>query len=182
MRRLAIVSIAITFFAFILEFNYTPSFILHSFIAIVNVFLLWYLIGVLQLAGEDQAIQTPFSILLGISIISVFSNVLFIGTQITGAFGVLNSILIVYIFLATFKIKNPEFSNPFRFYSAALLLVTGVTLASIFFIGFDSLGFYIKFVTVFDVLPLFAILMIINKTGKVLNNDAASAPNDNLTA
>lgn len=182
MQRLTLASIAVILFAFILEFNYRPSFILHSFTAIVAVFLLWYLIGILQLAGESPAIQTPFSILLGISIISVFSNVLFIGTQSTGAFGILNVILVVYVMLATFKIKNPEFSGPFRFLGAALVVVAAFKLSAIFFIGSGDVWVYVKFVSILDILPLVAIFRIINKTGKVLHNNIAPAPNDQLTA
>jgi hypothetical protein len=182
MWHLTLASITAVLFAFVLEFNYTPSFILHSFTAVVAVFLIWYLIGILQLAGEAPSIQTPFSILLGISIISVFSNVLFIGTQSTGAFGILNAILVVYVMLATFKIKNPEYSGPFRFLGVALVVATGFKLSAIFFIGTGNLPVYVKFVSILDILPLVAILMIINKAGKNLHNDTAPASNDQLTA
>ena len=182
MRLLTLASIAAVLFAFVLEFNYTPSFILHSFTAVVAVFLIWYLIGILQLANEAPSIQTPFSILLGISIISVFSNVLFIGTQSTGAFGILNAILVVYVMLATFKIKNPEFLSPFRFLGVALVVAIAFKLSAIFFIGTRDLQIYVKFVSLLDILPLFAILRIINKTGRILHSNMAPAPSDQLTA
>ena len=180
MRRLAITAIIIICFSFILEFNYTTTaailLYLNSFIPIV---LVWYLVAILQFAGEDIAVQTPFSIYLGISLISLLSQLFTPGSSLL-AMGVLNGILLIYILVATFKIRNKKFSTIYRAYSISLLCILLVKLGAIFITPMQfNLGhpFFTNFIVLLDIVPLYIALWIINTAGEILKtgNEQLSA-------
>jgi len=165
MRRITFISIMVTFLIFILQFNYPGQFILQAITAFIYIRLSWYLISVLQFAGESINIQNPFSILLGINILSFISTFAAIG-EFALPFSVLICILSIYISFITFQIKNPLFSKVYKFYGASLVL----TILTKVFLSFEIVQsssnkypIYLSFITLANVLPLYAVLSITRK-------------------
>ncbi|WP_183574742.1 hypothetical protein HDF18_00700 [Mucilaginibacter sp. X5P1] len=174
MRRLTIISIILTFVIFILEFNYSPPILFNLFIEIVNIFLAWYLISILQFVGENIVIQTPFSIFLGLQSVILTSLIFSIGLDLTPSYPILEMIVVVYMVLMVFKVKNAQFSSAYKTYSIMLLAI--IILKVIILFEFKSSIFsgsqsYVKYGDLLSVLPLYAILNIINKARKVLQSE-----------
>jgi hypothetical protein len=176
MKRLTIASILVTVLIFILEINYQPPYILIVFTSIAFIFLTYYLIGVLQFAHEKITIQTPFSIFLGIEIIAFVSGLLTPGLQsemmINTSFGMINIILIVYILIMTLQVKNSLLAKPYKFLGTALIIMATIKLIIPFSaLASHDIPSYIGYINLADLIPLFAILNIINKTNKILQSD-----------
>jgi hypothetical protein len=132
----------------------------------------------LQLAGEQVSIQTPFSIFLGVQIIMLFSNLLSAGASLTSFFPDLEIILIIYIILMVFSVKNVLFASAFKTYGILLLIVLAFKTFILFEWKFplaSGSSFYLAYNDLLKALPLFAILSIINKTNKALHQDLPPA-------
>jgi len=174
MRRLTFISIVLTFFIFVLEFNYPQQFILQAINAFIYILLSWYLISVLQFAGESISIQNPFSILLGINILSFISTFWAI-SNLALPFSVLFILLSIYIFFIAFQIKDPRFSKAFKLYGLALIVVISMKAFLSFEIvqlQFDERPMYLSFITLANVLPLYAILSITRKVITALHESS----------
>jgi len=164
MRRLTFISIALTFLLFVLEFNYPPQLLLQILIMFIYIRLSWYLISVLQFAGENVTVQTPFTILLVLYILKIFSPLLMQGQAMP--LDVFYVIIAIYATLTTFKIKNQRFSGVFRIYAILMLmsaLLNSAILLLIFLPLYLDHSNYLNIIDMINVLPLYAILSITRK-------------------
>ena len=174
MKRLTLISIVLTLLMFILEINYSPSILLHLTTEVAYLILAWYMISVLQFAGESTTVQTPFSILLGIGIISFVSAILSVDPQ-SMALNVLDVVISIYVLTTTLKIKNARFSTSFKVYGVIIVAVIALKLSIIFLPAnarsFNERATYLKYNTLVAIFPFFAILNIVKRTGKVLQDN-----------
>jgi hypothetical protein len=170
MHRLVTAGIFAILFTFILSFNYPQAEMLLFFIAVIPVVAVWYLISILQFINQDIAIQSPFSMYLATGILAVILP--FLPAKITGPyyfpFGAINLVLLIYMVLKAFQIKNRQFAPLFKLYTIALSVILLLKFITIFLFIHFSIWLYLA-----DLVPLFIVTRIINRTGKMLQTETA---------
>jgi len=173
-KKLATISIVLAVLNLILDMGLGANFLSDIFDFLTGVSIavfLTYIISVLQFANEDISIQTPFSIFLGLQVITLLSNILpIIGLKPIDLFpasGVLTIILTCYMMLMCFKIKNIKFSRPFKIWG--ILLVTLIILKLLILFLFPIIALNLSLPALSTIVYLSAILNIINKTGEILD-------------
>jgi len=136
--------------------------------------MLWYVISILQFAHEPISIQTPFSILLGLELVYFLISYTNLRGTLNLSMGVVMSIVFIYATINAFRVKNKELRNSFR--------VLGIAFSFTILLKF-SLGFFVisphgplpsRYLSLFDEIPLLAILYLIIQTGKLLKEETQS--------
>jgi hypothetical protein len=175
-RRMKKVSIAGIISMFIFSFvkiNSDP--LLYSLLDIVagviSIYLLLYLISILQFAHEAVSVQNPFSIFLGLEVVRLIG--LFFAesaASLLSGIGIIELIIMIYILIATFKIKSDKFARPFRIFGVLLMLTTAAKILLLFGFMLRNNGPISLYINLMTMLPLLAIFYIIHQTGKYLQN------------
>jgi len=184
MIKLSVICIVLLLLSLI---DYSSNLFLYALLyiitTIINIFLILYLISILQFAKESFAIQTPFSIFLGLEIIGFLSQMFFshsTGT-LTEGIGILNFVIIIYVLIATFRVQSKKLAEAFGIFGIALLLNIILKFGLTFIIVIPGKPFQSRFIGIINLIPLLAILHIIYQTGKVLKNAETDNPGHQIT-
>lgn len=148
------------------------------------IFLLMYLVSILQYMYEALSIQNPFSILLGLQIVKIVCELFFPikgGSLITGI-SMINIIILLYALTASFKIRSREIAWPFRILTISwLLALTAKALLLIGIFGKPRIANFSLYALLINVIPFIAIYYLIRQTGKVLNEKVTINEADQTT-
>ena len=175
MTRMNITCIILGVIYSIVKFDHSDPFfsaILYISIGVIFILLLMYLISILQFANENFKVQNPFSILLGLGIISLLSELFFPRQtgDLTMGISIINVVLVVYVLIATFKIKSPILAHPFKILGFVWSISTLTKLSLLFskttFLTRDQL---VLCADLINVTPLLAIYYVIRQTEHILN-------------
>ena len=181
MAIMASVNILLIVLFFVLPFaSVVPGLVIYYLLNIIrgvfDVFLSFYLVLLIQFAGEKVAVQTPFSIFLAIKLIFLFIFIfpfLHVGNLIQTT-SIYIFVLIFYIAIMTTKMKNPVFSTPFKIYGASLIAVMIFGIVITFFNIKNNTPYQqlsgLWFTSLTGILPMLAILNILSKSKKVLSD------------
>jgi hypothetical protein len=138
---------------------------------VISIYLLLYLISILQFAHESVSVQNPFSIFLGLEVVRLV-GIFFAesAASLLSGIGIIELIIMIYILIATFKIKSDKFARPFQIFGILLILTTAAKICLVF--GFMGRGNELisLYINLMGMLPLLAIFYIIRQTGKYLQN------------
>ncbi|HVS90773.1 MAG TPA: hypothetical protein VHE59_01990 [Mucilaginibacter sp.] len=141
--------------------------------------MLWYLISILQFAGENVAVQTPFSIFLGLQIvICICTFTTLFGTLIEGL-GILMGVITIYVAVWAFRVKHQKIKSAFRILGVALIVSTWlkVSLAFLPIIPSPHLPGPGRFVGFIDLIPAIAMLYIIHQVDNLLKINPEASTN-----
>jgi len=146
------------------------SALLYVAIEVIYIFLLMYLISILQFLNENYSIQNPFSILLGLEVIKLTGELLFskqTGNLLMGI-TIIYIIILIYILVATFKVKSIKLARPFRILGVLWLITSSakvlLLLMNVKHLAKSDLTLYAGLI---NVLPLLSIWYIIYKTREI---------------
>lgn len=147
--------------------------------------LIFYLINILQFAGEKILVQTPFSIYLGLQLISFISSFFSrIGLDLFSiGLGVLNFLVIIFIVISAFKVKNEKLSFSFKTLGLCIVLPVILRVGLPLIPSFSELVYkaakqgvsLIGYINLSEMIPLFAILYTLIQTGKILTEREPSS-------
>jgi hypothetical protein len=178
---LTIINIILKLAIFLLHINriqldLSLSYFIDGVIEITYILMLLYLIGILQSVGETIAVQTPFSLFLGIEVMIFISGFISSRSQsmvmMLTAIGVVKIIAIFYIAIIVFKVKNQQISVAFKIYGLSLILVFIVKMSMpfLFVMTNHAVSPTLKYLGLTDIIPLIAMLFIIDKAGEYLDS------------
>jgi hypothetical protein len=180
MAWLAIINIILTLAIFLLHMNRVQLdlpfyYFIRGATEITYVLMILYLIGILQSVGETMAVQTPFLLFLGIEVVIFISGFISSRSQsmlmMFTAIGAVKIITVIYIAIMAFKIKNQWFSTAFKTYGLALILVFIIKMSApvLFVMTNHGTPPALKYLGLTDIIPLIAMLFIIDKAGEYLD-------------
>jgi hypothetical protein len=186
MLWLAVINIILTFNLFFLALNdihlniYFYC-ILHVPAEVTYIFMLYYLIKILQFAKEKLYVQMPFFFFLALELVSFIAGILpayqQTGIIVLGSIGTINIVVTIYLLLMAFQVRHVQLSSTYKIYALCLVLVMAFKFSVPFLwpvINGQSPQ-VVRFFGLIDLLPLFAILYIIYTTGKLLENARGGA-------
>ena len=146
-------------------------YILHTAAEVTYLAPLWYLISILQYAGENISIQSPFSIFLGLELVNFLTSLFFTNILATlrMGIGVLTGILTIYMAINAFRVKNGNLAGPFKVLGIAFLLALLLKFSLGFIQVLPGRPLPSGFIGIMEQVPLFAILYLVYRTGKYLH-------------
>ncbi len=139
-------------------------------VELINILLIMYLISILQFSNENFSIQNPFSILLGLGIIKVAGELFSpasTGNLLMGI-SIIYVIILIYVLIASFKIRSQKLSKPFKALGIVWLTVTLIKMSLLFMLNKIDKAYLSLYVDLLNIMPLLATYYILHKTGEIL--------------
>lgn len=164
-----------------IQLDLSLSYFIDCVIEITYILMLFYLIGILQFVGETIAIQTPFSLFVGIEVVIFISGFISSRSQsmlmMFFAIGAVKIIAIIYIAIIVFKIRNQQILVAFKIYGLSLILIFIVktSMPFLFVMTNHAVLPTLKYLGLTDVIPLIALLFIMDKTGEYIDSHQIAA-------
>ena len=174
MIRLSISGCFASLMLAIAQFNNDAFFsvLLYIVVEVIFIFLIMYLLAILQFAGESLSVQSPFSTLLGLEVVKLIAQVFFssqMGDLLLGI-SIITGIIVVYILVAAFKVKTHGIAKPFRILGVAWVATSVLKLSTLFFLNRSNRPGILLFADLLNTIPLVVIYYIIKRMESILNN------------
>lgn len=178
MLRLSITGCIAALLLAIARFNGDTFFdtVLYLATEIIFIFLIMYLIAILQYVNEGISVQNPFSIMLGLEVIQLIGKLFFPRqtADLVMGISIITTIIIIYIIIAAFKVKTKKLALPFRILGIAWFLSSASKLSLLFFLSRMSGHVLMLCVDLINLIPLVAIYHIIRQAGTLLPKTESS--------
>jgi hypothetical protein len=169
----------------IAQFNNDAFFsaLLYIIVEVIFIFLIMYLLAILQFARESLSVQNPFSILLGMEVVKLIAQLFFSGQMgdLLMSISITTGIIVVYILIAAFKVKTANIATPFKILGIAWLATSGLKLSALFFLNRLTRPAMLMSADLLNLVPLVAIYYIIYQMGRILNSTEISTTVSNET-
>ena len=174
MKRISIVGIILMIISSFVTINSDPLFyyLLHIGAGIIYIYLLSYLISILQFSNENISVQNPFSIFLGLEVVRFIGEVFFVRSAagLLSGMGILELIMLVYIAISTFKIKSESLAWPFRLLGILLVLTSVTKFFILFSFSSRQTNIFSMYISLVNSVPLMAMFYIVFQTGNIIKN------------
>jgi hypothetical protein len=156
---------------------------LNFLLAALYVFLLIYLIRILVFLNEPRDITAAFMIYTCFEAIQIIIKVLpakTLSATFSTTIGLLDVVIIIYLLIMSFNVKNTYVSSPYRLFACSLVFVMVAKL--IFTVAFAVQADRIS-LRYLDMLSLFmplAILFILRRTDEFIKDKEQTLPPGNI--
>ena len=156
---------------------------LNFLLAAMYVFLLIYLIRILIFLNEPKDITAAFVIYTCFEAVSIIIKALpakTLSNTYTATIGLLDIVILIYLLIMAFNIKNAYVSSPYRLFGCSLVfsIVAKLIFTVAFAVQSDLIALrYLDLLTLF--MPL-AILFILRRTDEFIKDKEQTLPPGNM--